>query len=106
MLRAARVRGGRLQPPDRRQTRAGRWVLDVKVEAAPKGERRGVLGRVLAFDWGLRKLLSAVVLQGGEPALGAGAPGWEQLSRPFFLRAGGIYSDRELPLGLAIACHG
>jgi hypothetical protein len=106
MVRAELARGGRLQAPDLRQTRAGQWVLDVKVEALPKGERRGVPGRVLAFDWGLRKLMTAVVLQGGEPATvlaGDGAetaaepPAWEQLSRPFFLRAGGIYDKlREL----------
>ncbi len=97
VMRVELARGGRLQAPDLRQTRAGQWVLDVKVEALPKGERRGVPGRVLAFDWGLRKLLSAVVLQGGEPALAAGIPGWEQLTRPFFLRGGGIYDKlREL----------
>ncbi len=64
-------------------------MLDVKVEALPTGERRGVPGRVLAFDWGLRKLLPAVALQGGEPAVAAGTPGWQQLSRPFLLWAGG-----------------
>ncbi len=102
IVRAELARGGRLQAPDLRQTRAGQWVLDVKVEAVPRGERRGVPGRVLAFDWGLRKLLSAVVLQGGEPEVGVGTPGWEQLSRPFFLRAGGIYDKlRELRIHAA-----
>jgi IS605 OrfB family transposase len=106
IVRAELARGGRLQAPDLRRTRAEQWVLDVKVEAVPRGERRGVPGRVLAFDWGLRKLLSAVVLQGGEPATVLGddgaetaaePPAWEQLSRPFFLRAGGSYDKlREL----------
>ncbi len=97
IVRVELARGGRLQAPDLRRTRAGQWVLDVKVEALPKGERRGVPGRVLAFDWGLRNLLAAIVLQGGEPAAADGTPGWEQLSRPFFLRAGGIYAKlREL----------
>lgn len=41
MVRAELARGGRLQAPDLRQTRAGQWVLDVKVEAVPKGGRRG-----------------------------------------------------------------
>ncbi len=117
IVRAELARGGRLQAPDLRQTRAGQWGLDdasaaklgpeapgwrqaegldVKVEALPKGERRGVPGRVLAFDWGLRRLLSAVVLQGGEPAEAPESLAWEQLSRPFFLRAGGIYDKPAL----------
>lgn len=74
------ARGGRLRAPDLRRTAAGKWVLDLKVEAPPA--RKGkVPGRVLAFDWGLRKLITAVVVQKGR-----------QLSRPFFLRAGGVYA--------------
>ena len=79
-LRRELERGGRLQAPDLRQTRSGRWVLDVKVESLPQGTRRGASERVLAFDWGLRKLISAVVMEEGR-----------QLSRPFFLQVGGVY---------------
>lgn len=80
-LRRELERGGRLLAPDLRQTRCGQWVLDVKAQSLPKGAGRSVPGRVLAFDWGLRKLLSAVALEEGR-----------QLSRPFFLQVGGVYA--------------
>ncbi|MEW5934394.1 MAG: transposase, partial [Bacillota bacterium] len=80
-VRAELARGGRLCAPDLRRTAAGKWVLDLKVEAQPVGGKGKVPGRVLAFDWGLRKLVTAVVVEKGR-----------QLSRPFFLRAGGVYA--------------
>jgi putative transposase len=79
-LRRELQRGGRLLAPDLRQSRSCKWVLDVKVQALPKGTRHGAPGRVLAFDWGLRKLVSAVVVEEGR-----------QVSRPFFLRVGSVY---------------
>ncbi|MBC7347809.1 MAG: hypothetical protein H5U00_10245 [Clostridia bacterium] len=33
------------------------------MEAQPRGTRRAVPKRVLAFDWGLRKLMTAVVME-------------------------------------------
>ena len=79
--RAELSRGGRLRAPDLRRTRSGKWVLDVKVSVPPNGRHQGAAGRVLAFDWGLRKIISAVVMEAGQ-----------QLSRPFFLQVGGVYA--------------
>ncbi|MDA8333468.1 MAG: transposase [Peptococcaceae bacterium] len=80
------ARGGRVQSPDLRRLPDGRWVLDLKVEAPPTGERRGKVRRILAFDWGLRKLITAVILEIDEQG------NVRQLTRPFFLKVGGIYA--------------
>lgn len=80
-LREELSRGGKLLLPDLRQTRAGKWVLDLKVAAVRLGKGKWCPGRVVAFDWGLRKMLTAVVMEEGV-----------QLSRPFFLRVGPVYA--------------
>ena len=80
------ARGGKMEAPDLRQRRDGQWVLDLKVQAPPKGTRKGLSNRVLAFDWGLRKLVTAVVME--QDAQGH----VKQCSRPFFLKAGGLYA--------------
>jgi len=80
------ARGGRLQAPDLRQLPDGRWVLDLKVEALPTGERRGKTGRIPAFDWGLRKVITAVVMEQDKDG------NVTQLTRPFFLKVGGVYA--------------
>ena len=80
------ARGGRLQAPDLRQLSDGRWVLDLKVDALPKGTCRGKAGRIPAFDWGLRKLITAVILEIDEQG------NVVQLTRPFFLKVGGVYA--------------
>ena len=80
------ARGGRLQAPDLRQLTDGRWVLDLKVDAPPIGTRRGKARLILAFDWGLRKLVTAVILEIDEQG------NVRQLTRPFFLKVGGIYA--------------
>jgi putative transposase len=78
-------RGGRLRAPDLRQRPDGTWVLDLKVESVLRATGPWRSGRVLAFDWGLRKLVTAVVLE-------EGPSGWVQLTRPFFLKLGGLYA--------------
>lgn len=80
------ARGGRLQAPDLRQLPDGRWVLDLKIEALPTGERRGKTRRILAFDWGLRKVITAVVMEQDKDG------NVTQLTRPFFLKVGGVYA--------------
>ena len=80
------ARGGRLQAPDLRQLPDGRWVLDLKIGAVPKGTRRGKARRIVAFDWGLRKLITAVILEMDEEG------NVRQLTRPFFLKVGGLYA--------------
>jgi hypothetical protein len=72
-------RGGRLRAPDLRRRGDGAWVLDLKVEAAPRVQDPLVPGRVLAFDWGLRKLVTAVVLGRGRQD-GSSAPGRSSFS--------------------------
>ena len=90
VVQGALRRGGRLRAPDLRQRDDGTWVLDIKVEPAPREAGPRSLGRILAFDWGHRKLVTAVVLE-ETPS------GWVQLTRPFFLNPGGVYAKlREL----------
>ena len=90
VVQGALRRGGRLRAPDLRQRDDGTWVLDIKVEPAPQEAGPRSLGRILAFDWGHRKLVTAVVLE-ETPS------GWVQLTRPFFLNPGGVYAKlREL----------
>ncbi|MBC7325527.1 MAG: hypothetical protein H5T99_09460 [Moorella sp. (in: Bacteria)] len=86
IVRAELARGGKLEAPDLRKTLDGQWVLDIKVQAQPKGARRNPSRRALAFDWGLRKLITAVVVE--QDAQGH----IKQLTRPFFLQVGGIYA--------------
>jgi len=83
---AGLTRGGRLQAPDLRQLPDGRWVLDLKVDALPAGACRGKTRRILAFDWGLPKVITAVVMEQD------GQGNVKQLSRPFFLKVGGVYA--------------
>jgi IS605 OrfB family transposase len=80
------ARGGKLEAPDLRQRRDGPWVLDIKIQGQPKGTRKGLPKRVLAFDWGLRKLITAVVME--QDSQGQ----ISQLTRPFFLTVGGLYA--------------
>lgn len=86
IVQAELARGGKLEAPDLRKAPDGQWVLDIKVQAQPKGARRNPSKRALTFDWGLRKLITAVVVEQDDQGH------IKQLTRPFFLQVGGIYA--------------
>ena len=58
-------------------------IVEVKKAELPDWQ---TIDRVLGFDWGVHGLLTAVVL--GTPVAGSDSP--RQLSRPLFLRTGGL----------------
>jgi len=82
VVQAELARGGRLRAPDLRQSRGGTWVLDLKVEALPKGARPGVPERMQSFSWAWMAGAGAATTGAAIGDLGPEAPGDEILEEP------------------------